>query len=90
MFKNVIANLYVFALSDTTEKYISKVEYTTDKKIFLTIGENRIPLLENCEINPILITLGFNVTQLIGIVCEIHNILGDNITIDLVNSRVEF
>ena len=94
MFKSLVANLYVYALSNTTAKYISKVEFT-DGGTYLTIGNDRL-MFEDFSasdlgaVNPILTVLGFNTEALDTILGGLHILLGSNTAIDLVNRRVEF
>lgn len=89
MFKKIIANLYLYALSDT-DKYISKVEFAKDNSILLTIGQSKICLFEDGEINSILTVFEFNTKGLIETLHKIRAILGNGTVIDLVNGRVEF
>lgn len=94
MIKSLIADLYLYALSDTTEKFVSKVEFT-DGGTFLTVGCDRL-MFEDFSasdlgaVNPILTVLGFNTEALDEILGRLHILLGSNTAIDLVNSRVEF
>lgn len=94
MIKSLLADLYIHALSETTEKYVSKVEFT-DGGTYLTIGNDRL-MFEDFNasdlgaVNPILTILGFNTEALDHILGQLHILLGSNTAIDLVNSRVEF